>query len=74
MGYIITQSIRNLMASKIKHMRESRGLTQEQVAEKAGIDPRYYPRIERGEINITLDKIYKIVKALKIKSSDILPF
>jgi transcriptional regulator with XRE-family HTH domain len=74
MASLITQKIRDLMASNIKRIREKRGLTQVQAAEKAEIDPRYYPRIERGEINITLETLYKIVKALKVKASDILPF
>lgn len=30
-------------------------------------------RIERGEVNITLEKIYEIAKALEIDISDIMP-
>lgn len=74
MGTVITQKIRDLMASNIKRIREKRGLTQVEAAEKAEIDPRYYPRIERGEINITLDTLFRIVKALKVEAGDILPF
>lgn len=74
MASVITQKIRDLMANNIKRIREKRGLTQVEAAEKAGLDPRYYPRIERGEINITLETLYKLVKALKVKASDILPF
>lgn len=29
---------------------------------------------ERGEVNPSYDTLYKLIKALKVKSSDILPF
>lgn len=74
MGQFLTQNIRNLIGSNLKRIREKKELTQVEVAERAGINPQYYPRIERGEINITIDKLYKIIKALRIRSSDILPF
>lgn len=54
--------------SKIfKEAREKSGLTQAEVAKKAGINTNYYARIERGEPNARGDIINKIVKALKIK-------
>ena len=38
-----------------------------------GLTSNYYAKIERGEINITLDTLYKILKALKIEASEIVP-
>lgn len=62
------------LGDNIKTIRKKIGLTQKQVAKKAGINTNYYARIERGEINPSFETIEKIVKALKIKSSKILPF
>lgn len=59
---------------RIKKIREKLGLTQAQVAKKAGININYFAVIERGEVNPSLEKLEKIAKALGVKSSDILPF
>lgn len=58
----------------LKKIRESKDLTQEELASKAGLSANYYAKIERGEINITFKTLQKIVVALKTKSSEILPF
>ena len=58
----------------IKIARSEAGLTQKQVADKAGIHVNYYARIERGEENPSFKALEKIIKALEVKSSKVLPF
>ena len=58
----------------IKIARSRTGLTQQQLADKAKMHVDYYARIERGEENPSYKAIEKIVKALGIKSSEVLPF
>lgn len=67
-------SSQNQFGKKIRKTRIVSGMTQKQVADKAGLHVNYIARIERGEENPTYETIEKIVKALKVKSSDILPF
>jgi DNA-binding Xre family transcriptional regulator len=43
------------------------------LAKLTDIDRSYVGRIDRGEVNITLDKLYTIAKALKCQPSDLLP-
>jgi len=53
-----------------KSFKESRikiGLKQIDVAEKAGINSNYYAKVERGEVNVSLELGSKIAKVLKIK-------
>ncbi len=60
-----------------KHLQAVRsrvGITQEKLAELVDIDRSYIGFIERGERNITLDKIYKLSKALKVKPKDLFDF
>jgi len=59
--------------NKIKDIREQKGLTQEEVAKKAGISANYFAKIERGAINTTIKKANKIAKALGVDVSDIFP-
>lgn len=62
------------IGKKLKMARKRLNLKQSGVAEKAGISVNYYARIERDEENTTLDTLKKICQALKVKSTDILPF
>lgn len=61
----------NLLGRKIRVLRESRNLTQEQIAGILGISRQKYARIENGANNITLDILTKISDVLEIKVSDI---
>jgi len=62
------------IGKNLREIRERRGLSQDELAKAAGISSSYTARIERGEENPTVTVIENICKALKIKSSDILPF
>lgn len=63
------------LSDKLKTAREKLGLTQEEVAELADIKGKgnYYAKIERGEINLTMKNLHKVIKALKIDASEIFP-
>lgn len=54
------------LAKILKDAREKAGLTQAEVAEKAGIHFNYYARVERGEVTPRVDIVENIAKALKI--------
>jgi len=62
------------IGKNLKRVRKKIGLTQEEVAEKAGIHVSYYSRIERGVVNMSSEVQESIFKALKVKSSEILPY
>ena len=48
----------------VRKLREERGISQEAFAALVGIDRSYMGRIERGENNVTLTRIYQISEAL----------
>lgn len=60
-------------AENIRQAREKKGWTQEELAKKAGIDSNSYAKVERGESKPYGVTLVKIIKALGVKSSDILP-
>ncbi len=62
------------IGKNIKKARENAQLTQAELAEKVGMNVNYFARIERGEARASYDILEKIIKVLKLKSSDILPF
>jgi transcriptional regulator with XRE-family HTH domain len=55
-----------LLGNRIKHLRKNAGFTQEQMAEKAFMHPKYIGQLERGEINTTVETILRLSRALGI--------
>ena len=51
---------------KVREERARLGLSQEELASRAGVHRTYIGMIERAEKNITLENIEKIATALKI--------
>lgn len=74
MAYYYTAKVRRQIGKNIARARKSRGLKQVDIAVDAGVNSSYYSKIERGEVNPSAQILYRIIKALKVKSSDILPF
>lgn len=50
---------------RVQKLRKERNLSQEQLADLAGVHRTYIGMIERAEKNITLCNIERIAKALK---------
>lgn len=61
----------SLFASKVKQLREERGLSQEKLAAKAGLHRTYIGMVERQERNPSLSCIYKIAKGLNVGIKDL---
>jgi transcriptional regulator with XRE-family HTH domain len=56
---------------KVQELRKAQHLSQEQLADLAGVHRTYIGMIERAEKNITLRNISKIADALKIEIKDL---
>jgi len=62
----------SIVGDNVKSARKARGMTQEQLAEFAGLDLRYLGSIERGKGNPSVNVLGRIAQALKVKPSDLL--
>ena len=62
-------SISQDVGIRIRMYRLRQGLTQEQLAEKANLHNTYIGQVERGEKNLTLVSLEKILQALGIPFS-----
>ena len=60
------------IGQRLLNYRKAAGLTQEELAEAAGLSPRAYAVIERGSVSARLDSLLKICAALRISPNDIL--
>lgn len=61
------------LGQRIEELRKQKGLTQEELAEKAGLHRAYFWDIENGR-NISIKTAYKIAKALDVDLSELLKF
>ena len=57
----------------VRKYRKERNMSQEQLALLCNMDRSYLGRIERGEVNPTLEKIYELARYLEIPPSRLLP-
>ena len=62
----------NEIGNKLLAIRKRMGLTQAEVAEYAGLSDRTYADIERGTVNMRIDTVLRICKALHITPDTIL--
>lgn len=56
----------------VREARLERGLSQEKLAERAGLDRTYVGGIERGERNVAIINIFRVAAALGIPPSSLL--
>jgi|688.fasta_scaffold44168_7 transcriptional regulator with XRE-family HTH domain len=64
--------VANIVGSRIRSIRQSKGLTIEQLAFETGVEYTQLSRIERGRINTSVFQLYMISKALSINFSEII--
>ena len=58
---------------KIRETRKNKSISQEQLALLTTIDRSYLGRIERGEVSITVEKLYQISQTLNVDLKILLP-
>jgi len=64
--------VTQVFAENIRRLRLARGLSQEALADLAGLHRTYVGAVERGERNITLINANRIAEALGVRLSDCL--
>lgn len=64
--------VTQVFAENIRRLRLAKGVSQESLADLAGLHRTYVGAVERGERNITLINANRIAEALGVKLSDCL--
>lgn len=62
---------RKLLGQRIKELRQGRGWSQEELAERMESGAKYLSSLERGRENPTHEMLIKIARALKVEPVDL---
>ena len=60
--------LRKLFGKNVKEARKRKGLSQEKLAEFAGLHRNYIGDIERAQKSATIDTLEKLAKALDVQA------
>ncbi|MDV5860600.1 helix-turn-helix transcriptional regulator [Pseudomonas mendocina] len=61
------------LGDRIRMQRKACRISQDALALACSLDRSYVGRIERGEVNITVEKLYRIAGELACEPSSLLP-
>ncbi|MBP1173868.1 transcriptional regulator with XRE-family HTH domain [Paenibacillus sp. PvR133] len=64
--------LRKQMGTRIRAIRNAKGLTQQKLADIASLDYRYIGALERGERNFSIDTLEKVLTALNVSISELM--
>lgn len=59
-------------ATRVRAERERLGISQEELADRAGLHRTYLGGVERGERNLGLINLFRIARALGVPASELL--
>ncbi len=60
-------NVPDLVGKNVRAYRELMGISQERLADIAGLHRTYITQVEQGKRNLTVISIFKIAKALEIE-------
>jgi transcriptional regulator with XRE-family HTH domain len=65
-------SLRRVLASNLRRLRAERGLSQEELAHRAGLNRNYVGMLEREENAATIDTLERLAAVLDVPASELL--
>ena len=67
----ITRQARNALGSRLREIRESRGMTQTAVARQAGLSRSYYAQVEHARQAISVDRAFALANVLGVEMTEL---
>jgi transcriptional regulator with XRE-family HTH domain len=63
--------LKEVMAINLRRLRHAKGMTQEELAERAGLSARYIGAIERARVSASVTVLGQVADALEIEAGDL---
>jgi transcriptional regulator with XRE-family HTH domain len=67
----IGPTARLAFGQRVRELRLARGISQEKLAERAGLHRTYVSSLERGQRNVGLDNVHALARALGVDAADL---
>ena len=64
-------AVREAFGRNLRSIRKSKGFSQERLAYDAGIDRSYLGKVERGEVNLTIERLYLLASCLQCSPKEL---
>jgi transcriptional regulator with XRE-family HTH domain len=71
-SHLPSLSLRQIFARNIRLVRVSAGISQERMANEAGLDRAFVGTLERGQRNISIDNIELLANAIGIPAHELM--
>jgi transcriptional regulator with XRE-family HTH domain len=62
--------LRGVVAKNLRDLRKAKGLSQEELADRAAIDRNYVGIVERSANSVSVDVLEKLADALEVNPSE----
>ena len=62
---------KQILARNLRRLRLSAGLSQEELADRAGLHRTYISSVERAQRNVSLENLFKIAQGLEVSPQDL---
>lgn len=59
--------ILEIVGERIRSVRTAKKLSQQTLAEKAGISYKHIGEVERGQVNVSLETLHKMAEAMEVE-------
>lgn len=69
---VVMSDLKFRLGKRIRELRTSRNLSQDKLAEVVGISGKYLGEVERGDGNVSIEKLEKIAEALEVPIGSLL--
>jgi transcriptional regulator with XRE-family HTH domain len=68
----VSSNARRVFAQRLRQIRQIKMLSQEELADLAGLHRTYIGSVERSERNISIDNMERLAKALEVDITELL--
>lgn len=72
LSLVAAMDLKDVLAANLRRLRHERQLTQEELAERAGISSRYVGAVERADVSVSTTVLGRIADALSVEPSELL--
>ena len=68
----MSSNARRIFAQRLRQIRQIKGLSQEELADMAGLHRTYVGSVERSERNVSIDNMERLANALEVDITELL--